>query len=343
MTKSLRALALSIGLIAGAATQVGAAVPGDRVEIPIKRLAEGHGSVRFGVDITVNGVPLEAQLDTGSSGVRILPSAGLPATLLQPTGKHSSETYGSGARIQGEIDRATVGLGSATADIPVELTLKAVCVPERPDCIVSRMGPDKFLLGTDTDGKGGYPAILGIGLRPTDVPNPLGHMGSARWIVELPLPGSAAPGRLIVNPTEEEQRGYTLYHLAAGVRPDSLGLPTWRDNELPACVVDLDHQRQDCAPTLLDTGEFGFAFARDDAATYKPWAAKAHAAIRFNFPGGPPVEQRFVTNDGPERHVYYKQTTTAKFIQGLNVGYEPFTAFSVLYDARNGVMGFKPR
>jgi hypothetical protein len=338
--KSLPLLALSLVLVAAAAAQ--AAAPGARVEVPIKRLAEGHGAVRFGVDITVDGVPLEAQLDTGSTGLRILPSAGLPANLLQSTGKRSADTYGSGARLLGEIDRATVALGDASAEVPVELTLQAVCAPEHPGCIVDRMGPDKFRMGTDADGTGGYPAIIGIGLHPKDIPNPLAHMGSGRWIIELPAPGSSAPGRLIINPTEDDLRGFVTYQLAPGTRPDSLGGPSWLDYQLPACVVDFDHRREDCAPTLLDTGEYGFRFSRKDAAN-TAWAGGLHAAILFKFSDPHRVEQRFTTDTGPERHVYETQPRSAQFNEGLNAGYEPFTAFSVLYDASAGQIGLKPR
>lgn len=59
-------------------------------------------------------------------------------------------------------------------------------------------------IGGDGLPREGFDAILGVSMRGSDAPsaatNPLSVIGSRHWIVIPPEPGTAAPGRLIINP-----------------------------------------------------------------------------------------------------------------------------------------------
>ena len=45
------------------------------LEVPIREVVLSDGVRRYAVTLTVDGVPIEAQLDTGSTGLRILAPA----------------------------------------------------------------------------------------------------------------------------------------------------------------------------------------------------------------------------------------------------------------------------
>lgn len=335
--------ALSFAVAAMAAPPIAAAATpaAERIEIPIKLVEQADHNLRFSIPITVGGAPVEAMLDTGSGGLRLLAGA-VPDGAVAPTGRRSVATYGSGVRLIGEAARASIGVGPATVELPVEMTRKIECVSEKPRCPASKVEPERYRIGGDARRGEGFAAILGIGLRPADTPNPLAHIGDGRWIVELPRPGSAAPGRLVLNPTEAEQKGFILHQLPAAARRDAVGGPAWRDNQVPACVLNLDAGTSECAPAMLDTGALGFRFARREDP--KPaWPAGVRAAIAFKLDGDRQIEDRFTTNSRPGTRVRYARPTTDDFAEGLNAGFYPYFAFDVLYDAKSGQIGLRPR
>lgn len=340
MRRALIGFGLAL-MMSGAAVAETPAANDQRIEAPIKVVGLPDGTLRFSVDITVGGQPVEAMLDTGSSGLRLLPGA-VPASAVALNGRPTAGTYGSGVRLKGEGGRAFVGFGPASVDVPVEVVQKIECVEERPQCPAAKLSPDQFRIGGDGLVGQGFVAILGVGMRPADTPNPLAHLGQRRWIVELPRPGEGKPGRLILNPTPEESTGFASFRLPEGARNDAIGGPTWRDNVLPGCVVDLDSQARDCAPTMLDSGAPNFTFKRKEEPK-PPWPAGVHAALSFKFDGGTEIQDRFTVAASPGTRVRYGKPTTDHFAEGLNAGFQPFLAFTVLYDMKAGVIGIKPR
>lgn len=317
------------------------AEPTQRVELPIKRVQLPDHTIRFSIMITVGGAPVEAMLDTGSSGLRLLPAAA-PAGTVALTGRHSADTYGSGVRLVGEQGRATLGFGAVSVAAPVELTQTVECVAQKPDCPAAKLPMADYRIGGDGLAGQGFLAILGVGLRPSDTPNPLGHIGAGRWIVELPETNGDAPGRLILNPTPEEMAGFAIYQLEPAARNDAMDGPAWRDNRLPTCLTDLDTKAKACAPTLLDSGAVGFRFTRREEPA-APWPQGDHAALAFQFNGGLEVQDSFVVRTAPGTAVRFARPTTDKFMEGLNAGFYPFMAYDVLYDAKAGHIGLKAR
>ncbi len=312
-----------------------------RVDVPIKALRLSDVEMRFTIPVTVGDQTIEAEMDTGSSGVRLMPGA-LPDGAVKMSGRPSREVYGSGVRLIGELADTPVALGGLSATVPVEITTKVECVDEKPRCAASRLPANAYRIAGDGRPGEGFMAIVGIGMRPADAANPVSHMGTGRWIVILPTPAAPDSGKLIINPSPEEAVGYQTYKLEPGRKSDAAGGPSWRDNQLKACLTNLDRRTSVCGPTMLDSGApfFHFALNQDPL---PDWSKGTHAAIDFPLEGDKRLSAPFTVESIPGTRVHYSRPTTEHFPEGLNAGFFPFYAFSVLYDARAGTIGVKAR
>lgn len=77
-----------------------------RSVVPIREVViELAGAPRYTVTVTINGTPIEAGLDTGSVGLRILPAATLRAGVT-PGVQPATYSYGSGVQLDGTIASA---------------------------------------------------------------------------------------------------------------------------------------------------------------------------------------------------------------------------------------------
>ncbi len=210
----------------------------ERVELPITQTLLPDGDIRYAVPVSIGGgQPIQALLDTGSTGLRVL-GRGAGSGYYQDTGTPSLYIYGSGERLAGTIGLADIGLGDAStsAPAPIELVNDIGCMAFAPDCAAAKLAMPDYGIGGDGIAGQGFAAILGIGLMPTaagDSSNPLPAVGAQRWIVQLPLPGAAAPGVLILNPNIAELQDYQLFPLTAcragrsepGMAGHAAGLP----------------------------------------------------------------------------------------------------------------------
>ena len=339
------ALALSLSLGAAltgllAAPVVSHAEPA-RAEIPIKAILQSDGEMRFSIPVTVGGQTIEAELDTGSSGLRLMPS-GLPPGAVTASGRPSREVYGSGVRLIGNLADIPVTIGGVSATVPVELTTRIECVEEKPRCPASRLPQNAYRIGGNGRAGAGFLAIVGIGMRPADAANPVSHMGTGRWIVILPTPSAPNSGMLVINPSPEETQGYQTYHLEGGRKADAAGGPTWRDNQLKLCLTNLDRKVSVCGPSMLDSGAPNFHFALNQE-PLPDWTKGTHAAIDFALDGDKSLSAPFTVESMAGTRVHYSRPTTEHFAEGLNAGFFPFYAFSVLYDAKAGTIGVKAR
>ena len=87
----------------------------------------------------------------------------------------------------------------------------------------------------------------------TTIDHPLIAVGARRWIIELPRPGDGAPGRLILNPSDQEVSGFTMLRLVGGFREqDGGGLY----DSVYGCLRNEATRGQVCGPVALDTGAF---------------------------------------------------------------------------------------
>ncbi len=107
-TRILRAIGLAAAaLLADACTAAAA----ERADVPVHQTVLPDGAPRYSVPVTVgDGPPIEAALDTGSFGLRVLASA-LSPDQYEATELHRRYPFGGGARFDGVLARATLGVG----------------------------------------------------------------------------------------------------------------------------------------------------------------------------------------------------------------------------------------
>jgi hypothetical protein len=345
MAKSafLRAIGLGTAALLAAA---GAGRAAERADVPVQQTVLPDGTPRYSVPVTVgDGPPIEAALDTGSFGLRVL-AAALSPDQYQATDIQRRYPFGSGARFDGVLARATVGVGPVRTDAPVlfQRIDRVDCVEDKPDCPVSKLKPDDYRIAGNGYPGQGFAAILGVSLRRAPVadsaPNPLAMAGDRSWILLLPQPGSAAPGHLIIDPDAQDRAGFTLMKLDP--QPNTAGgdPPGWADAALPGCLVGQGHGERFCGRTLLDSGAPGLSVATSAVGGAKPWGAGRRATLEIGGKGGP-VSVPFTSGDGAAAEV----TLHPPRGQGpvISAGTLPYLEYAVLYDARAGTIGFKRR
>ena len=100
-------------------------------------------------------------------------------------------------------------------------------------------------------------AILGVSMRVAQVSspalNPLDVIGDRRWIIVLPRPGDAAPGKLIINPDEHEMTGYNNFPVTLHRNTPNSG-PELTKSQMPGCLDRRASDRDNCQPVPMDTG-----------------------------------------------------------------------------------------
>ncbi len=305
-----------------------------RAEAPIRGVELSDGTPRYAVPITVGGVTVDAGLDSGSTGLRVLPGVVPPDQAKGARG--TSYSYDSGTELNGVISEVTVGIGGLSGPAPVELVRKAGC-RGLARCPAEKVPFDQFgIQGNGLPGEG-FKAILGINMGPDDTPNPLMKLGVKRWIIELPLRDDPKPGRLILNPTDQEIQGYTIFKIDPAFADRHGGL----HDALRGCVVDTKTKRSFCGPMDLDTGAPGIQVG---------WST-AEAA----FPAGDPAQVVFARGNTPvlaadfevgARAVSSRMSVRTEPRQPgarIYLGVMPYMGFSVLYDPAAGTIGLKPR
>ena len=209
---------------------------------PLRLVEKSSGTERMVATIAINGVALDAFVDTGSSGLRIMPGALDDDTYASVTDQLVSYSYHSGLALQGVVATAPVTIGGLTTpSIPVMQIRTVGCVPGDDDC--------------NTNGFG-YPAILGIGMRNLpgsgNIANPIVQLdGHPAYAVHVDRDAQA--GALTIGASDA---GFTLVDLPLldGGAPLADGTEPRDDRTVPACVTDATHGTQLCAGAILDTG-----------------------------------------------------------------------------------------
>ena len=103
-------LTLAVVANGGAAAVKAEPTPAVRTEVPVREVVLSNGTRRYAVLITVGATAIEAGLDTGSSGLRLVPGA-VPETDARPTGRSDTYSYGAGAKLDGVVGEAQVAVG----------------------------------------------------------------------------------------------------------------------------------------------------------------------------------------------------------------------------------------
>lgn len=299
-----------------------------RQELPIRQTSLPDGELRYSVPVKIGSVTIDTMLDTGSTGLRVLPGV-LGSSDYTATSASSSYDYGSGALLSGVIAKGAVQLGDLpTATVRFEAVDTVGCTAARPHCPASRMPQSAYGIGGSGFANAGFKAIIGTRFGSAEVDHPFEPLGIERWIVELPKMGET--GRLILNPSADETAGYTLFRM-----PDS------RTSAIPACLVRLDTSDKVCGRLLLDTGAPGVLVENKGPLADLPWAKGTPAAIVVQNSDGVQMSMRFAV--GASRNEFLALNPDAHLPFTRISGLVPFGAWSVFYDAKARVIGLKAR
>ena len=298
-------------------------------DVPISQSIMRDGAIRYGVWVKVGERSVLALLDTGSTGLRILPSV----FRGDPVGVPTEAVFGSGARLRGVAVRMPVAIGGRAGTAAVEVVQDLDCVEERPDCDVARLGGESYLIGGDGFSSEGYSAILGIGLpfRGTDVGNPLAELGVTRWIVDLPRPYAAAEGHLILDPEPRHRDGFSMLERHGFADGDG-------------CVRAAPMAKEACGSVLFDTGGPAVSVSLAEIKAESAWPRGTAGAFTFK------AEGRSIPLD-------FETGRTGGMIGGLVsppaphdppgafilAGVEPYFSYDLLYEPESHRVGLKKR
>jgi hypothetical protein len=301
-----------------------------RQELPVHQTGLPDGELRYSVPVKIGGTTVETMLDTGSTGLRVLPGV-LGSGDYTATSASSDYHYGSGARYQGVVATAEVQLGDLpAATVRFQAIATVGCVATQPACPASRIALADYGIGGSGFAKAGFKAILGTRFGPAEVDHPFAPLGVTRWIVELPKPGDANPGRLILNPAAAETEGYTLFRM-----------PDRRSSAMPGCLVNLKTSDKACGRFLLDTGAPGFFVESKGPVAGLPWANGTPAEIALANADGKVMSLRFAIGAGHGTAIGLDPHSDLPFTRLSGVG--PYFVWSVYYDEENRIIGLKSR
>lgn len=307
-----------------------------RAEVPVREVDLSDGTRRYAVSVTVGSTTLDAGLDTGSTGLRIL-SWRLASGDTEAPGGNTQYHYGSGTQFEGPAAVAKVTIGGVSGDTPVMLIRKIECASDKPDCGAKKADPAHFGIQGDALPDQGFKAILGLNMAPNEVANPFVRMGVKRWIVELPRPGDPAPGKLILNPTDDEIAGFTRIHLIPGLTERTGGI----HDALPACLVNKATQKQICGVGLMDTGAPGLRISASEPE--RAWPNDTPSQLVFGENGKAAQAMDFIVGRRDQASHLTTEVSNDFPVTRLYLGLMPYFAFDVLYDATRDEIGLKPR
>jgi hypothetical protein len=305
-----------------------------RIEVPVRDVVQSNRQHRYTMAITVGGVPIEAAIDSGSTGLRILPGV-VPAVAEQSTGRRTSYSYGNGVEFDGAIVEADVTIGAA-GRVRFQQIDKVGCRPGLRGCQATQVKPEEFGIESGGLPNEGFKAILGINMASDIAPNPLMALGARRWIIELPRPGDGQPGRLVLNPSDAEVAGYRLFRIDGQFARQRGGL----HDAIAGCLINKAIQKSVCGPTHLDTGFPGMEVVMSDPP--EAWRPRAPVTMTFLDEGKPVIGADFAIGEEPGSRFKFRTQPGTPGAQIL-LGTLPYYAFSVLYDPESKTVGLKAR
>ena len=179
--------------------------------------------------------------------------------------------------------------------------------------------------------------LLGGSMGPTTIDTPMLAVGARRWIIELPRPGEAKPGRLVLNPSDAETQGFKMASLVGGhSERDGGGL----HDAVFGCLKHKVTERSMCGLVTFDTGAF-FARLLNVPQSAPQWKAGDALELQLMTPDRQPVASVDWTTGGHAQQVAYGTAPARGTI--LQMGVAPYYALSVLYDPGRRRLGFKAR
>jgi hypothetical protein len=329
-------IALLLLLVSGGAHADPAALR--RAEAPVREVVLSDGTRRYAVPVRVGSTDILAGLDSGSTGLRILPNV-LKDGDAQPTSQADSYSYGAGARLSGVVATGVVSVGGLAGQTTMQLVKSVGCSSEKPRCAAGSVPIERYGIQGDGLPDEGFKAILGVNMADADVASLFAGVGARRWIIELPRPGEAGPGRIVLNPTDEERQGFVnlpILRQFAGQRGGA-------HDAVQGCLINDTTQEKVCGAVVLDTGAPGIRVVRSNS-MWKPWAPQTPATLVFADADGHVQAAENLVIDRREHAsaLSFQQRERAPMTMVMS-GLTPYFAYSILYDPEQGTVGFRPR
>lgn len=299
---------------------VAAPATAQRVELPVREVDLPNGDRRFATTMQIDGKPVEVGIDTGSTGLRVLPR-GLGPADAAPHGARVSYSYGAGTAFEGQAISVPVAVGGIAGRVKVMRIDAVGCTAARTDCPVAHADLAAYGIQGDGIAGQGFAAILGIRPMHDAIDNPLEQLGVKRWIVELPR-NAGEQGRLILNPDGAETASY------ARVRIDAEGTA-------PGCLAGPE---KICARAFFDSGAAGLRVIR--STPFRPWPNGTPATITV---GSANEAQTMAVTVGRRDQASGLLYATRQGDDRLSFGFAPYFHWSVLYDTSARQIGLKQR
>ena len=314
-----------------------------RLEVPIFQTRLPNGSIRYFLRLKVGDARVNAMLDSGSVGLRLLPRA-VPSRAYRRMSRQCVYTFANGVELRGNFARARIALDDTGARraIRAQVVRKLCCGSQHPNCPAEQIRRAGFRIFGEGFAGEGFRAVLGVGLRASGVDNPLGKFADA-WIIRLPLPGEEKPGSLIVGPTSYERRGFARFALVRHRISTPMGNAVGWQDVVPGTLTTQNPRGILRGPIALDTGAPFITVI-----THKEHAPDAthgrEAKISFAQPRRRALMVKFDINDRdtPGSRLFLRRPVGRQW-EGIRAGILPFHSFEVLYDQKRGSIGLKAR
>jgi len=305
-----------------------------RSELPVRAVPLSSGAVLYSVQIKVGATEIEAGLDTGSTGLRIFPGtlADGDATSGSPVAPYG---FTSGNLYEGHAATGTVTLGSISGDAPMEVIDNITCARNHSDCPIKHESPSDYGVRGNSLTGGRFRALFGINTVGATPKNPLVALGVDSWIVELPR--ADEPGRLILNPSAEETKGFIRIPMIAAFHTmGPLG------NSVTGCLVDALTKEKTCGPLVLDTGAPIIRLQNSKVSPEILTAGRSVAFVLFDDRGPRAIENIMLgqpqLGTRTTENIENRSTQTVIFS-----GTAPYQGLRVLYEPSQNQIGVEPR
>jgi hypothetical protein len=309
-----------------------------RAEIPIRQVILKDCTPRYTIPMKVAGVEIEAMLDSGSTGLRVLPGV-LPADGVTRTSRADVYSYGSGAEYTGVIATADMEVGGLEGeDIAFQAIDRFGCRANKPACPVAQVRPADYGIGGNGIPRAGFKAILGVNMADAPAINPFYGIGARRWIIDLPKPGDGRPGKLILNPTPKDLEGFSRFPIQMRFAQSQGGL----HDAIWGCLTNIRTKADLCGPLLLDTGGDGVVVQTGQGQPTAPWAQYVDVEMRLGGERSMPLQLRF-DNAGARYSRVRLEPGQGHPNSRIMAGPLPYYHFVAAYDADARTIGLKKR
>jgi hypothetical protein len=324
-----------IGAIAGALPQA--------AEIPLRqtllRMPGGLQRPIYSVPVRIGSTLLDTGVDTGSTGLRVLPNVLQPQDAQAGT-QGETYSYESGIKLDGVVGTAPIAFADRAGSGFLQLVRSVGCTIKKPDCPATRVGgPEHYGLQGQGIPDAGFKAIAGLRfqpVRPGATDNPLVEIGVRRYLIDLPR-RDEANGRIVLDPDPRDTQGFVELPNAADVF--GKGAAT----TVPGCLVNLGSNQSICGEILLDTGAPGIV-AHVPGAMDADWPLNTPGRLILGDGSGHALAiEDFTAGPVHFGHVHVSAAPPQQARAYISAGVTPYLAFSVLYDADRRGIALRPR